>query len=701
MKPLEMWGTPESTLNRIGDRYISQIENSGHNKRKSDLELFKGLGLKKILYPCLWETVAPKDLDHCDWSFLDERLSELQKLDVKIVAKFLHHGSGPQYTSLIDPDFPEKFATYARLFATRYPLVNEFAPIHEINHTAKMSCLKGHWYPHLRNDLYYLKAIIHQCKATILAMKEIKQINPKARFIQSEVLGEVLSVDSLRSLAEFENHRKWLAFDLLCGKVVPKHPLYHYFISNGIREEELRWFEENTCAPNTLGVVHNLMSDRFFDDQLELYPEWTISEDGQLKHSDVAAVDSGKVDFPVFENILKETWERYHIPIAITESHLLGEREAQMRWLGSIWQLCEHLRTSGVQIEAVTASALLGTFAWHGGESFYSAGAFELHQNNKTPVPTGLATLIRELATKSYSHSPVLKSEGHWETARRIQWYNKNGDFIRYYHRSDVRPILILGSKGSLAQAIASACGNRNVHNRIVRRQELDITDKDSIEEAINSFKPWAIINAAGFIHIDHEDHKNQNLMTGALKLAEACYDNNIALISFSSDKVFNKHLDAAYIESNVSAPVSVYDHLEIENENHVLKAHPESLIIRTSAVLNPETEFKLLTEEKMPELQLAEIANHCIDLLVDEESGVVQLLHDGQISHQKFSDFSSETMKEKLLLQADFPHGHPKRRISVIKSGKQVQTVPDHHSIFKKLFDLHLPYDVQKELFQ
>lgn len=701
MKPLEMWGAPECTLNRIGDHYFNQIKNSGHDKRKSDLELFKDLGIKKILYPCLWETVAPKDLDHCDWTYLDERLNELQKLDIQFVAKFLHHGSGPQYTSLIDPDFPEKFAIYARLFATRYPWVMEYAPIHEINHTAKMSCLKGHWYPHLRNDLYYLKAIILQSKATILAMKEIRQINPKAKFIQSEVLGEFLSTESLKDLAEFENYRTWVVFDLLSGKVLPSHPLYQYFISSGIREEELRWFEENSCAPNTLGVVHNLMSDRFLDDQLEIYPEWTISEEGSPKHADVVAVDSGKIDFPFFENILKKAWDRYHINIAITECHLLGDREAQMRWMGSLWQLCEHLRTQGIQIEAVTASALLGTFAWHGGESFYSPSVFELHQKTKLPHPTGVATLIRELTTQGYSHSPVLKSEGHWETARRVQWYNKNGDFIRYYHRSDVRPILILGAKGNLAQAIASACGNRNIHNRIVRRQELDITDKDSIEEAINAFKPWAIINAAGFIHIDHEDHKDQNLMTGALKLAEACYDNNVALLNFSSDKVFNKHLDASYIESNVSVPVNVYDHQEIENENHVLKAHPESLIIRTSAVLNPDTEFKILADEKMPEHQLAEIANHCIDLLVDEEKGVVQLLHDGQVSHQKFSDFPSETMKEKLLLESNFPHGHPKRRISVIKSGKQVQIVPDHHSIFKKLFDLHLPYDVQKELFQ
>ena len=699
MKPLEMWGGIESTLNRMGDHYINQIEKCGHHKRLSDLQLFKNLGIKKIFYPCLWETVAPRDLDHCDWTFLDERLAELKRLDLKVIANFLHHGSGPIYTSLIDPDFPEKFSTYARLFATRYPHVDEYAPIHEISQTARYSCLEGLWYPHLKNEMYFLKAIIYQCKASILAMKEIRSINPHAKFIQTETLGEYISGEKLKTLANLENNRKWLALDLLAGKVSASHTLYQYLLKHGIREEEIKWFEENACSPDVIGVRHSLMSDRFLDEEVSLYPEWTKIEHENLVYANVAAIDSGKVEHSEPGNVLKEAWKRYQIPLAITETHILGEREAQMRWLGSTWQIAEVLRKQDIQIEAVTSSALLGTFAWHEGESFYNPGAFELHQPSLKPVPTGLALLTMELANHGHTHSPILKSEGHWETSRRIQWSNRDGDFIRFYHRSDVQPILILGANGVLAQAIASACGNRNIHNRLVRRQELDINDRDSIEGTIDVFRPWAVINAAGFIHIDNEKHKEK--ATGALKLAEICADRNIAFLNFSSDQVFEKHSKAGYAESNVSVPENVFDVSETENEDHVIRAHPDALIIRTSAVLDPDSEFCVLEECKISESQLKEIASHCLDLLIDEEKGVVHLINDGGVSHQKFSDCPSETMKEKLLTQSEISSKHPRRIISVIKSDKQLHPMTTHQSVFKKLFDLHLPDDQQQEQYQ
>src|SRR3546814_11151054 len=60
----------------------------------------------------------------------------------------LHHGSGPGYTSLIDPDFPAKFAAFAARAAERYPWIESWTPINEPLTTARFSALYGHWYPH-------------------------------------------------------------------------------------------------------------------------------------------------------------------------------------------------------------------------------------------------------------------------------------------------------------------------------------------------------------------------------------------------------------------------------------------------------------------------------------------------------------------------------------------------------------------------
>ena len=77
------------------------------------------LGICTVRYPVLWERVAPDGVANADWSWT-ARLSELQKLGVEPIAGLCHHGSGPRYTDLLDPEFPDKLANYARMVAEKF-----------------------------------------------------------------------------------------------------------------------------------------------------------------------------------------------------------------------------------------------------------------------------------------------------------------------------------------------------------------------------------------------------------------------------------------------------------------------------------------------------------------------------------------------------------------------------------------------------
>lgn len=110
---LALWGGVECTVNRVGDRYIHQLERNARKACVSDLDRFAHLGIKAMRYPVLWEQVAPTGLDAIDWSLPDERLERLRELDVMPIVGLVHHGSGPIDTSLVDPLFPEKLADYA------------------------------------------------------------------------------------------------------------------------------------------------------------------------------------------------------------------------------------------------------------------------------------------------------------------------------------------------------------------------------------------------------------------------------------------------------------------------------------------------------------------------------------------------------------------------------------------------------------
>jgi dTDP-4-dehydrorhamnose reductase len=135
-------------VNRVGDQFFDQLVWSGHDTRIDDLTAFASLGIRALRYPVLGERVAPHSPDDLDWRWTDERLSRLRELGVRPIVGLLHHGSGPAYTSLLDPGSPDKLASFAAAVARRYPWIAEFTPVNEPLTTARFSGLYGHWHPH-------------------------------------------------------------------------------------------------------------------------------------------------------------------------------------------------------------------------------------------------------------------------------------------------------------------------------------------------------------------------------------------------------------------------------------------------------------------------------------------------------------------------------------------------------------------------
>jgi hypothetical protein len=120
-QPIELWGGLEATVNRVRDRYFSQMDQNGHSGRISDLDRFAALGIKALRYPVLWELIAPAGLASADWSWPDQRLPALRELGVQPIVGLVHHGSGPRHTSLVDDGFAEGLAEYAGAVAPAIP----------------------------------------------------------------------------------------------------------------------------------------------------------------------------------------------------------------------------------------------------------------------------------------------------------------------------------------------------------------------------------------------------------------------------------------------------------------------------------------------------------------------------------------------------------------------------------------------------
>ncbi len=421
-RALQLWGGVECTLNRVGDRYLDQLERSGHAHRLDDLHSFADLGLRSLRYPVLWERTMRQGPDRPDWTFADRQLPVLQSLGVRPIVGLLHHGSGPAHTSLLDPELPTKLAAYAQAVAARYPHLDAYTPVNEPLTTARFSALYGHWYPHARDAQSCMRAIILQCRAIALAMRAIRAVNPTAQLVQTEDLGETRSTPLLAYQAAFENQRRWLSFDLLCGRVQRHHPLWGYLRWVGIQEHELRPLWEEPCPPDIIGINYYVTSERFLDENLARYPEWTHGGNGRHRYADLDAVRVCKSGLVGLRRLLTKAYERYRRPLAVTEVHLGCSRAEQLRWLYQQWQAARAARSAGVDVRAITAWALLGSYDWDSlvtrQSGHYEPGVFTVHGGQRRP--TSLSRLVRLLIARAEPRSPLLRSPGWWQRPERL-----------------------------------------------------------------------------------------------------------------------------------------------------------------------------------------------------------------------------------------------------------------------------------------
>jgi len=188
--------------------------------------------------------------------------------------------------------------------------------------------------------------------------------------------------------------------------------------------------------------------------------------------------------------------------------------------------------------------------------------------------------------------------------------------------------ILIIGAKGNLGRQLVKVFEN-NYEALAWDREELDITDKESVLKKVKNARPDIIINTAAYNAVDKcaadagEFDLAQKINGGAVGyLAEAALENDAVLVHYSSDYVFNGENEDGYKEDDEPSPISKYGETKLMGERAILDAGKQGLkyyLIRTSKLFGPPAE----SEASKPSffdtmLKLAESKNELN--AVDEE---------------------------------------------------------------------------------
>jgi dTDP-4-dehydrorhamnose reductase len=355
-----------------------------------------------------------------------------------------------------------------------------------------------------------------------------------------------------------------------------------------------------------MGINHYLTSERFLDERLERYPEQAHGGNGRERYADVEAVRVLAEGCAGAGELLREAWERYGLPLAITEAHLGCTREEQLRWLVEVWNDASRVREEcGADVRAVTVWSLFGAVDWDSlltlPRSSYEPGVFDIRGRNgeiARPRDTALTDVCRALAQGQEPDHPILDVPGWWRRPERLLYppESTGTKWRKPLPQSGAagRSLLITGSNGALGTALARACRVRGLpFVALGGRADCDIADAEAVERALRRHRPWAVVNAAGYVSVAGAEAEEYECFRANVKgpavLARACAQKGLPLLLFSSAMVFDgDKAPEPYIESDSCRPMGVYARSKASMEQVVRREMPRALIVRSSALFGP-----------------------------------------------------------------------------------------------------------------
>ncbi|WP_287129800.1 family 1 glycosylhydrolase [Candidatus Cyanaurora vandensis] len=351
----------------------------GHYQHwRKDLQLVKDLGLNVLRYGLPYHTVhlGPK---RYDWSFCDEVMQEIRRLEIVPILDLLHFGVPDWLGNFQNPELPIHFAEYCGAVAQRYPWVRYYTPVNEIFVTARISGRDGLWNEQLKTDQGFVTALKHIVAASILGTQSIAQHRPDLVVVQSESAEYTHDAHVVPSAqVKLENKLRFLSLDLLYAHP-PDADVCMFLMDNGLTRAEYNWFMAG--EPPGYQVMGN---DYYGRNERILLPNGKMSQ-GE--------------DVMGWYQITREYYDRYRKPVMCTETNIFDAEKAP-DWLWKQWINILRIRHDGIPVLGFTWYSLIDQVDWDSAlaqklGNINPCGLYDL-QRNPRPVAQAYRDLLME-----------------------------------------------------------------------------------------------------------------------------------------------------------------------------------------------------------------------------------------------------------------------------------------------------------------
>lgn len=179
--------------------------------------------------------------------------------------------------------------------------------------------------------------------------------------------------------------------------------------------------------------------------------------------------------------------------------------------------------------------------------------------------------------------------------------------------------VFVTGVKGQLGYDVVNELEKRDIEAVGVDIQEMDITDRDSVNRVIRQEVPDAVIHCAAYTAVDAAE-ENEELCRrvnaeGTRNIAEVCKDLDIKMIYISTDYVFSGQGERPWEPEDEREPQSVYGQTKYEGELAVQELLERYFIVRIAWVFGVNGKNFIKTMLKLSE-------NHDMITVVNDQFG-------------------------------------------------------------------------------
>lgn len=352
-----MAGFECSTHRRRDGRRLDLIAATRHDRwAAKDYAALSAHGLRTARDGLRWHLIEQRP-GHYDWSSFLPMLHAANSAGTQVIWDLCHYG-WPDDVDIWTPQFVDRFARFAAAAAQCVKDASDavpfYAPLNEISFWAWNGGDHARMHPLARGRGFELK---HQLvRATIAAIDAIRQVDPRARFLQVDpAIHVVPSNDRPGPRREAERLRlaQFEAWDMICGKQWP-----------GLGG-----------APEYLDIIGlNYYSDN----------QWYLGGVPILRNSP---------DHRPFSTIMLEFWQRYRRPMIVSETG--AEADQRGPWLDHLGGEVALALQHGVAMEGICLYPVLDYPGWDNNRHCPTGLLGYADEHGERPLHAGLADQLR------------------------------------------------------------------------------------------------------------------------------------------------------------------------------------------------------------------------------------------------------------------------------------------------------------------